>query len=174
MLEQFNLFSEIDYLIKRAIAIEWKRQGHDLTGKAIQDIDSVIRRIPGGEVIDYYIADYMAYNNSGVLDTKIPYTRGSGKKKSKYIAGLTEYVKKRMRKSEREAQSIAFAIASRHKKEGMPTKASSRFSKSGKRTGFIEIALDDIEPKLAALIEQGVEESINFVLESFFKTQINR
>jgi hypothetical protein len=72
------------------------------------------------------------------------------------------------------AKAIAFAIASRQKREGMPTKASARLSKSGKRTGFIEIALDDIEPKLAALIEQGVEESINFVLESFFKTQINR
>ena len=76
--------------------------------------------------------------------------------------------------AEREAKSIAFAIASRHKKEGMPSNASARFSSTGKRTGFIEAALDGIEPKLAALIEQGIEETINFVIESFFKTQIGR
>lgn len=174
MLEQFNLFSEIDYLIKTAVASAWKAQGHDLSGEAIRQIDSVIVHLAGGERIDYYILDYMAYNNAGVKPDKIPYTRGSGKKSSKYIAGLIDYVKKRMGKSDREAKSIAFAIASRHKKEGMPSKASARFSSTGKRTGFIEAALDGVEPELAQLIERGVEESINFVLESFFKTQIGR
>ena len=174
MLEQLDFFQELDYLIKTAIATEWKAQGHDLSGEAIRQIDSVITRIAGGERIDYYILDYMAYNNSGVKSDKIPYYPGSGKKKSKYIAGLIDYVKRRMGKSDREAKSIAFAIASRHKKEGMPSKASVRFSSTGKRTGFIEAALDGIEPKLAALIEQGIEETINFVIESFFKTQIGR
>jgi hypothetical protein len=79
-----------------------------------------------------------------------------------------------MGKSDREAKSIAFAIASRQKREGMPTRNSARFSSTGKRTGFIEIALDDIEPQLAQLIERGIEESINFVLESYFKTQLGR
>lgn len=79
-----------------------------------------------------------------------------------------------MGKSEREAQRIAFAIASKHKREGMPTKASRRFSKTGKRTGFIEQALDDIEPQLAQLIEQGIEESIIFVIDSFFQSQLGR
>jgi len=174
MLEQFNLFQEIDYLIKRSIAFAWKAQGHDLSGEAIRQIDSVIVKIAEGERIDYYILDYMAYNNSGIKAANIPYTRGSGKKTSKYIAGLIDYVKRRMGKSDREAKSIAFAIASKHKKEGMPTKASKRFSSTGKRTGFIEAALDGVEPELAQLIERGVEESINFVLESYFKTQLGR
>jgi len=174
MLDQLDFFQEIDYLIKTAIAAEWKAQGHNLSGEAIRQIDSVVTRIAGGERIDYYILDYMAYNNSGVTAAKIPYSPGSGKKTSKYIAGLTEYVKKRMGKGDKEAQSIAFAIASKHKKEGMPTKASARFSSTGKRTGFIEAALEGVEPELARLIERGVEESINFVLESYFKTQIGR
>lgn len=174
MLEQLNLFAEIDYLIKRSIAFAWKSQGHDLTGEAIRQIDSVIVRIAGGERIDYYILDYMAYNNAGVKAAKIPYSRGSGKKTSKYIAGLIDYVKRRMGKSDREAKRIAFAIASRHKREGMPSKASARFSSTGKRTGFIEAALDGVEPELAQLIERGVEETINFVLENFFKSQIGR
>jgi hypothetical protein len=58
--------------------------------------------------------------------------------------------------------------------EGKPTKASGRFSSTAKRTGFIEAALEGVEPELARLIERGVEESITFVLESYFKTQIGR
>jgi hypothetical protein len=167
------LVEKIANLALQAVAIEWKNQGHNLTGNAIQQLET--RIVAGGDiVIQGYVVDYMANLNAGVTAANIPYSPGSGARSSKYIAGLIDYVKKRMGKSDREAKSIAFAIASRQKREGMPTKASSRFSKSGKRTGFIEIALDDIEPKLAALIEQGVEESINFVLESFFKTQLGR
>ena len=39
---------------------------------------------------------------------------------------------------------------------------------------YRNIQPDGVEPELAQLIERGVEESINFVLESYFKTQIGR
>ena len=164
---------QIANLALQAVAIQWKAQGHNLTGKAIQELET--RIVMGSDiVIQGYVIDYMANINSGVTAANIPYSPGSGARSSKYIAGLIDYVKRRMGKSDREAQKIAFAIASRHKREGMPSKASARFSSTGKRTGFIEAALDGVEPELAQLIERGVEESINFVLESFFKTQIGR
>ena len=105
LLLQFDLFQEIDYLIKRAVAIEWKRQGHDLTGEAIKNIDSVIARIAGGERIDYYILDYMAELNEGVPASKIP-KKGTAEWKG-MIKDLTGYAKKRMDKGDKEAQSIA-------------------------------------------------------------------
>ena len=167
------LVQQIANLAIQAVAIEWKAQGHNLTGNAIQQLET--RIIAGSDIIiQGYVVDYMANLNAGVTAANIPYSPGSGARSSKYIAGLIDYVKRRMGKSDREAKSIAFAIASRHKKEGMPSKASVRFSSTGKRTGFIEAALDGIEPKLAALIEQGVEETIIFVLESYFETQIGR
>lgn len=172
LLLQFDLFQEIDYLIKRAVAIEWKRQGHDLTGEAIKNINGVIARIAGGERIDYYILDYMAELNEGVPASKIP-KKGTAEWKG-MIKDLTGYAKKRMDKGDKEAQSIAYAIGNKWLVEGKPTKASARFSSTGKRTGFIEAALEGVEPELAQLIERGVEESINFVLESYFKTQIGR
>ena len=164
---------QIANLALQSVAIEWKAQGHNLTGNAIKQLET--RVVEGGDIIiQGYIVDYMADINAGVTAANIPYSPGSGARSSKYIAGLIDYVKKRMGKSDREAKSIAFAIASRHKREGMPSKNSVRFSSTGKRTGFIEAALDGVEPKLAALIEQGIEESIIFVVESFFKTQIDR
>ena len=168
------LLQQIANLALQAVAIEWKAQGHNLTGNAIQQLETRIVEISGATVIEGYVIDYMANINAGVTASNIPYSPGSGARSSKYISGLIDYVKRRMGKSDREAKSIAFAIASRHKREGMPSKNSARFSSTGKRTGFIEAALDGVEPKLAALIERGIEESIIFVIESFFKTQISR
>ena len=168
------LIQQIANIALQAVAIEWKAQGHNLTGNAIQQLETKILQTGDGVLVLGYVTDYMANINAGVPASRIPYSPGSGARSSQYISGLIDYVKKRMGKSQREAQSIAFAIASRHKKEGMPSKASARFSSSGKRTGFIEAALDGVEPKLAALIERGIEESIIFVIESFFKTQIGR
>lgn len=169
-----QLLNQIASIALQAVAIEWKAQGHNLTGKAVQELETRIVERGNDTIIEGYVLDYMANINSGVPASSIPYSPGSGARSSQYIAGLISYVQKRMGKSQREAQSIAFAIASRHKKEGMPTKNSARFSSTGKRTGFIEAALDGVEPKLAALIERGIEESIIFVIESFFKTQIGR
>ena len=168
------LIQQIANLAIQAVAIQWKAQGHNLTGNAIQQLETRVIEAGNSTIIEGYVVDYMANINAGVTAANIPYSPGSGARSSKYIAGLIDYVKKRMGKSDREAKSIAFAIASRHKREGMPTKASARFSSTGKRTGFIEAALEGVEPELAQLIERGVEESINFVLESFFKTQIGR
>lgn len=173
MLDKQTL-EQIASLAIQAVAIEWKAQGHNLTGKAIQELETRIVEKADSTIIEGYVIDYMATINEGVPASRIPYTRGSGARSSQYIRGLTDYVKRRMGKSDREAQKIAFAIASRHKREGMPTRASRRFSKTGKRTGFIEQALTDIEPELAQLIEQGVEKSINFVIDSFFKSQLGR
>ena len=168
------IFQQIASLALQAVAIQWKAQGHNLTGNAIQQLETRIVEAGNSTIIEGYVVDYMANINAGVTPANIPYSPGSGARSSKYIAGLIDYVKRRMGKSDREARSIAFAIASRHKREGMPSKASARFSSTGKRTGFIEAALQGVEPELAQLIERGVEESINFVLESFFKTQIGR
>lgn len=169
-----QLLEQIASLALQAVAIEWKAQGHNLSGKAIREMETRIVEKGNVTVIEGYVIDYMATINAGVTASRIPYTRGSGARSSKYISGLIDYVKRRMGKSDKEAQRIAFAIASRHKKEGMPTKASRRFSKTGKRTGFIEQALEDVEPQLLELIERGIEESINFVIDSFFKSQLGR
>lgn len=169
-----QILEQIATLAIQAVAIEWKAQGHNLSGKAIRELETRIVEKANSTVIEGYVIDYMSNINSGVPASRIPYNPGSGARSSKYIDGLINYVKRRMGKSDREAQRIAFAIASKHKREGMPTKGSRRFSKTGKRTGFIEQALDNIEPQLAQLIEQGIEESIIFVIDSFFQSQLGR
>ena len=90
------------------------------------------------------------------------------------FSGLIEYVKKRMGKSDKEAKGIAFAIASKHKKEGMPTIKSQKHSQTGKRTGFIEQALEKKEAEMADLINRAIYQSMIITVETFYKSILNR
>lgn len=158
----------------QAIAAAWRAQGHELTGQAVRDMETRIIQTANGYRIDGYLNDYMAYLNTGVPASRIPYTRGSGAGRSQYIAGLERYAKMRMGASDREATRIAFAIASKHKQEGMPTRASARFSSTGRRTGFVDEALSGKEAELEDLIFRGVNEAFNVYFDNFIKTILNR
>jgi hypothetical protein len=169
-----KLADDISLLAITVVANEWRAQGHELSGSAVKQMETVIREEIASIVIEGYVPDYMAINNSGVKANRIPYTPNSGRPPSKYISGLIDYVKRRMGKSDKEAKGIAFAIASKHKKEGMPTKGSVRFSTTGKRTGFIEQALDKNSPKFIELIENAITFSVEATIESYYKSILNR
>jgi hypothetical protein len=169
-----KLADDISFLAISVVANEWRAQGHELSGSAVKQMETVIREEIASIVIEGYVPDYMAINNSGVTAARIPYTPNSGRPPSKYISGLIDYVKRRMGKSDKDAKGIAFAIASKHKREGMPTKGSVRFSTTGKRTGFIEQALDKNSPKFIELIENAITFSVEATIESYYKSILNR
>jgi hypothetical protein len=169
-----KLADDISLLAITVVANEWRAQGHELSGSAVKQMETVITEEINAIVIEGLVPDYMAINNSGVTAARIPYTPNSGRPPSKYISGLIDYVKRRMGKSDKEAKGIAFAIASKHKKEGMPTKASVRYSSTGKRTGFIEQALDKSSPKFIELIENAITFSMEATIESYYKSILNR
>ena len=166
------LIEKIANLALQAVAIEWKNQGHNLTGNAIQQLETRIVQAGNNTIILGYMVDYMAELNEGTKAKDIP--RPGTAEYDRLIVKLSDYARKRGMQGKRTYEQIAQAIVSTWYRGGRPTKASARFSSTGKRTGFIEAALDGVEPELAQLIERGVEESINFVLESFFKSQIGR
>ena len=168
------LADDIAQMAIEAVANEWKAQGHNLTGAAIKNMETVIRMETDKIIIEGFVPEYMAINNKGVLATKIPYYPGSGRKESEYIKGLMKYAKQRFGASEKESKSIAFAIASKHKKEGMPTIGSKRFSQTGKRTGFIEEALDKKQDEMSDLINSAIYQSMTITVESFYKSILNR
>ena len=169
-----QLGKDISTLAITAVVNEWKAQGHNLTGKAISEIETIVKFQVNELQITGLVLDYMAINNQGVTADRIPYTPNSGRPPSKYISGLIEYAKKRMGASDREAKSIAFAIASKHKKEGMPTRASARFSTTGRRTGFIEIALEKNNAKFIELIENAIKYSVEVTVLGYYKSILGR
>jgi hypothetical protein len=105
----------------KAIVEEWMLAGHNLNGSFVKSLEAKEEQITDGVRIDIIGNEYGIYTSTGVTAEKIPYTRGSGRGgKSKYITGLMNYAKARMGISDdREALGVAFAIAEKHKKEGM-------------------------------------------------------
>lgn len=139
-----------------------RAQGHYNTGKLSESI--VYSVTVRGESIFGIIEgpDYAVYLDSGVPASRIPYSgrTGSGGT-SQYIQGLIVYFKDRGLPT-KEARNAAFATAAKHKREGMPTRASSRFSSTGKRTGFIRESVEDTQKKITDSLESSFRELIVF------------
>jgi len=132
-----------------AIRAEWVAQGHRLTGMFEQSLKATVTH--GSSTIIRIVTDreYAGILNEGVPADRIPFSGYTGKGgTSKYIQGLTEYAKRRMGASDKDAISIAFAIAYKHKEEGMPTVNSAKFSKTGQRTKFLEAVDEKIRESL--------------------------
>lgn len=149
-----SVFDDIATESLKLIADEWTAQGHDLSGKFRSALTYTIRQESDATYIDLIdgTSGYGAILNKGVTADHIPFSPGSGRKTSKYIQGLTRYAMARMGASEKDAVSIAFAIAYKHKEEGMPTNASKRFSKTGERTRFVEA----VEKKINEVVTERI------------------
>jgi hypothetical protein len=101
--------------------------------------------------------------NRGVPYTRIPYRQGSGAGKSDFITGLQDYAKLRFGLSDDAALRVAFQIARKAKKPGggLPSVTSQQFSKTGKRTGFVNDAILDVVKELKPTIGKLIFKSIS-------------
>jgi len=164
------MIEAIHAALERAMAIlqgdirkELIAQGHYNTGRLH---DSIQYRIDdnGSDTVTAVIEceEYGLALEFGVKPDRIPFGRGGGGA-SKYIQGLITFFKSKGLE-EREAVGAAFATAHVHAREGMPTFASSRFSKSGDRVGFASTALERDLEIIGRVIEEttGAKLTIEF------------
>lgn len=151
-------------VVKIDLVNELKLQGHDLTGRLISEIEIVVKQrgdLTTGEILFLFYARFLEL---GVKRSNIPFSGRSGGRKSKYIEALIDYFEKRGLRS-REAKSAAFATAHKHKREGMPTRASKRFSRVGTRTGFIGRTVKKNEKTILALVEKKASEKLSVSID---------
>lgn len=136
--------AEFEKFIKRELLKTWVAQGHNIDGTVVQEMDMVVEETLDSISFLFYFLPYGAYMEAGVGREKIPFSGIGGGGKSAYIQGLIGYAMKKLNVATmKEAKSAAFAIAHTHKKEGMPSKLSARFSSTGKRTGWIAETMKD-------------------------------
>ena len=173
-----NIFQDaankIGQIAIEAVKLELAAQGHRLTGALIDSVTYQVKQTATGALIEGLLLDYGIPVNTGVPAANIPYSgsRRGGGKASKYIAGLKLFAKLRFRVNEREATRIAFAIANKHKKQGMPTQASKRFSSAGKRTGAIQDGLANVDDKIQEVINEVMTAYINIIFVEAFKSNL--
>lgn len=169
--EALNTLSlEVAEIVLISVKAELEAQGHKMTGDLYNSIKYEIRSEASKVIIDYSFLDYGMVQNYGIKADRIPYSPGSGAKKSKYIDGLVKFVQNRMGKSGKEAERIAFAIARKHKSEGMPTKASydTKYSKNGRRLNWIGEGIAEATPKVNEAISKYFPMVIDSIMISAF------
>lgn len=146
--------------VRELILDEWVKQGHNLTGSYMEKFNYKISSMSGGIKVEYFDKtdkSYGAIINAGVRADQIlyPYAR-------KRIVGLTNWVELRLGLSGKEAISVAYAIATKHAREGMPTPASVRFSQTGKRTGFVEDSTKNVTEIIERNFAQKIKDTIKW------------
>jgi hypothetical protein len=155
----------------RAVKKELAEQGHRLTGSLERttriDIQSAPDQITGRVVMN----EYFAYLERSLPANRVPYRRGSGAKRSKVVEALERYWKLRGL-APKEARSATFATLNKWKQEGRPTRASFRFSKNGRRTGFLEAAINDITGNAQDILLGEATNEIEKALAKAIRTAI--
>lgn len=163
MLER--LARNIANLVIKALQMQFILQGHRLTGKLNKSIEERIEVTDFGLKIQILLEPYGIILNRGVPANKIPFSLSrTGNRSSKYIKGLQRFAKLRFFVSDKQALRIAFAIARKHKREGMPTKGSFKFSRTGKRTDAFQEALNDSQKAIDSLIQDALDVTITEIL----------
>jgi|JI9StandDraft_2_1071091.scaffolds.fasta_scaffold64416_2 hypothetical protein len=129
-------------------------QGHRLTGSLAKNIGYEVTGSDNEAEAKIYGPDYAIYLNYGVAPGKVRYP----------ISVMVDFFRKRGL-PEKEATRAAWATRAKHKREGMPTKSSARFSRNGKRTGFLQEGfakgMAKIREKAPGLFDDYVEVLIN-------------
>lgn len=157
-------FKKVNHEIAEDVKKMLRLQGHYLTGELERSFEELILTAENHISLIATSKKYGEYLEDGVPANKIPYNPGSGAKSSKYISALQQYVKLRMGISEdKKALSIAFAIAKKHKAEGMGTKKSIEHSSTGKRIEAIKDTFVNNDNRYGQMIDKEVVSGIDDV-----------
>jgi hypothetical protein len=153
------------YLVE-AIGENLVAQGHKRTGKLLNSIEFVVVNSLRELGFDIYMEHYGAIVDKGVEASRVPFTIGSGAKKSKYIDALIKWAKTfSFITSQKEAKSFAFAVAIKHKKEGIPTSGSYAFSDTGERTDFFTGVVEAKESIIEEMLLDIIGREVQIVLD---------
>jgi hypothetical protein len=143
------------------IQLEWAAQGHRLTGAFEEKITFDFLKEGTDTIINFRDTTDRRYGkiiNAGVRPENIRYPFARAR-----IEGLTNYAKLRMGASDKDAVSIAFAIATKHKDKGMPHPDTvAKYSTTGKRTQFVEDATRDLQPIIERYMADAIREVIQW------------
>lgn len=169
--ETEKALNKVGRFILEKLREELLNQGHEATGNLISTLRYDITKDTDGFTLQVFMDEYGIFVNNGVSKSRIAYSRGSGAKSSLYISALIEWIKQKgIESGEREVKNFAFAIANKHKQEGMPTSDSSRFSKNGRRTGFIDNVLEDNINEVDSILTSEISTTV----EVFFDNLVER
>lgn len=138
-------------LFKRILRRGLLEQGHDLTGKLADSIDTKSEKIGNEYRIMVFILEYGKWINDGIKAENISW---------KMYPGLIRYFQLRGF-DEAGAKKVAALTISKWQKEGMPTKDSNQYSSTGKRTHFIEETFSKEDSNINTELSRTLDYDLN-------------
>ena len=146
-------------MINNYIKDEFRAQGHSHTGSFESSFTPELRTIGKVSILTSYALRYGMTVNTGLLPSQIT---------KKLLPGLIQYF---IEKGYTPAKAKIFAnnTFKKWKQEGMSTKASKRFSKTGARQNFIESAFIAREHD----IDEYLTNSFDFAIEQEYRKTKN-
>jgi hypothetical protein len=136
---------------------------HVMTGSLEESVESRILSTITGRKIEIWLNDYGIALDQGVPPENIPFTDPSGRGgRSKYIEGLQRFAQLKLGITDnRKSLGIAFAIAKKHKRVGMPVAGPTKFIQK-----TIDATDADIERFAEDWAESIFEAQINAIIEN--------
>lgn len=161
-MEANELLNDLAELLKEEMRQQLKIANHIMTGDLVESIESRILSTIEGRKIEIWLNSYGIALDQGVPPDKIPFTEPSGRGgRSKYIEGLQRFAQLKLGVTDnRKSLGIAFAIARKHKKVGMPVKGPTQFIQktlNATEDDIIRFAEDWAEAVFQAKIDSIIE-----------------
>jgi hypothetical protein len=162
------------FVVRNALIFNLQEQGHTFTGRLEKSIRVEIKYEGGDLLVEVYMESYGLIVDAGINPQNIPFGNSNGTAEtSDFIQALYRYAIEKIGVGTEEALKVAFKIARAQKRDGNPTTGSLRFSKTGKRTGFIKTSLEDLQNnKIPAIIYQTIKETFSYLLLEVYSEKI--
>ena len=145
---------------------QYALQGHILTGRLANSMRYEITQEDVRLIGKIFMEEYGLDLNNGVRAKAIPF--GNNQAARDYRAGLMRFWMLRGL-SFAGAKRAAYFTHKKHREEGMPTKASSRFSKNGKRVGALDDAIKAKQEATFDALEKRIAKTTKLSILNAFK-----
>lgn len=161
--DSYDIKDSLSYLEKFiiiALQNELKAQGHSATGSLINSFEGKVITVLNGFVLEILGNDYAFAVNDGRKknEKKIP------------LDVLMEWIEQKgIESGEEDIKNAAFAIQNAIYVNGIPSESSLKYSNNGKRTGFIDIVIDEEISKILKQIEDTAFKEYNLEVEKVIK-----
>ena len=156
-----NLVNNVELAIEREFKAELRQYNMRMRGTLLNSLEVVAT----DKGLDVMLERHGVILNNGVSPQRIPYTIPppfSGAGHSKYIDGLKTWFKIKHGKSDKEALGLAFGLARKHKKNGLPL--------DKRKIGW----LDRVQAKTAKNVNKEIELFLQTELEQILEEYVNK
>ena len=160
---------QLETTLTNAMITKFKEQGHNLTGKGIQSLKTIVKSDLNGLVIQIVGEEYMGKQDSGLKPGEVKMT-------DQLLRDLEEWVQRRgMATDMRSAKRIAFNVARNMVRIGMhSTNKRIDMSKRGFISSTLKQESNTINNSLFAMFSTNFDLLVkNFTTERYSKLKLN-